>query len=167
MPTESSSSHSERARFRSAIALTCWLLLTFGAAATGMLVSTDGWYAELAKPGWNPPNWVFGPVWTALYIMMAVAAWLVWLRGGWKKQRVALTLYLVQWTLNALWTPLFFGLQRPDLAFAEILALLVSILVTLAAFLRTRPAAGLLLVPYALWVGFAAALNYAIWRLNV
>ncbi len=148
------------------IALIGWLLLTFSAAATGMFVKTGGWYAELAKPAWNPPSWVFGPVWTTLYIMMAVAAWLAWQRGGWKAQCGPLSLYLVQWVLNALWTPLFFGLQRPGLAFAEILILFLMVMATAIAFLRVRRLAGMMLVPYAVWVGFAAALNFTIWRLN-
>ena len=105
-------------------------------------------------------------MWTALYVTMAVAAWLVWKRGGWKAQRGPLTLYLVQWALNALWTPLFFGLQRPGLAFAEIVLLLAAIVPTIMAFRRVRPSAGWLLVPYALWVTFAAVLNLTVWRLN-
>ena len=116
-------------------------------------------------PG-NPPSWVFGPVWTLLYCMMAVAAWLVWRRGGWPAQKKPLGLYLVQWALNALWTPLFFGLQRPGLALADIVALDVVALATLISFWRVKRAAGLLLTPYALWVAFATALNFAIWRLN-
>ena len=152
--------------WRNALALIGWLALTFGAAATGVFVSTGGWYAELAKPAWNPPGWVFGPVWTALYLMMAVAAWLVWREGGWKAQRGPLTLYVVQWGLNALWTPLFFGLQRPGMAFAEILVLLVAVCATLVAFWKVRRGAGLLLVPYALWTTFAALLNFTIWRMN-
>ncbi len=151
---------------RKPIALTGWLVLTFSAALTGAFVDTGGWYADIAKPAWNPPNWIFGPVWTTLYIMMAVAAWLVWQRGGWKQQRKALALYLVQWALNALWTPLFFGLQRPDLAFAGILLLLVAIAGTIAAFWRVKRTAAILLIPYVLWVSFAAVLNFTIWRLN-
>lgn len=156
-----------RTHARQAVALAGWLLLTFGAAATGAFVSTGGWYDSLLKPSWNPPSWVFGPVWTLLYAMMAVAAWLVWQRGGWRAQRRPLGLYLIQWALNAAWTPVFFGLHRPDLAFAAIALLSVAILATLAAFWKARRAAALLLVPYALWVGFATALNFAIWRLNM
>ena len=148
------------------VGLLGWLALTFSAALTGVFVDTGGWYASIEKPSWNPPNWIFGPVWTTLYIMMAVAAWLVWQRGGWKQQRRTLTLYLVQWALNALWTPLFFGLQRPGLAFAEILLLLAAILATIAAFWRAKPTAAILLAPYVLWVSFAAFLNFTIWRLN-
>jgi translocator protein len=147
-------------------ALFAWLALTFCASASAVFVKTDGWYAEVAKPGWNPPSWVFGPVWTALYMMMALAAWLVWRRGGWKAQRGPLTLYLVQLTLNALWTPLFFGLHRPDLAFFEIVILAVAIYGTVMVFWRVKRVAALLLVPYALWTTFAAVLNFTIWRLN-
>jgi benzodiazapine receptor len=151
---------------RQALALIGWLSLTFCAALTGVFVSTGGWYATLVKPSWNPPGWLFGPVWTALYAMMAVAAWMVWRRGGWKTQRGPLGLYLVQWALNALWTPLFFGLHRPGLALAEIVVLFLVLLATLIAFWRVRLPAGLLLVPYAAWVGFATFLNFTIWRLN-
>ena len=143
-----------------------WLALTFCAAATGVFVKTGGWYATLERPTWNPPSWVFGPAWTLLYIMMAVAAWLVWREGGWKTQRRPLTLYLVQGLLNAIWTPLFFGLHQPGWAFAEILVLLVTILATGVMFWRVTVVAGLLLVPYALWTTFAAVLNFTIWQLN-
>ncbi len=148
-------------------ALIGWLVLTFCAAATGVFVKTGGWYAELIKPTWNPPSWVFGPVWTVLYIMMAVAAWLVWREGGWKAQRGPLTLYVVQWALNALWTPLFFGLQRPGLAFAEILVLLAAIVATVITFWRVRRPAAWLLVPYTAWATFATVLNLTIWRMNI
>lgn len=151
---------------RSAIALLGWLALTFAASATGVFVSTGGWYAGLAKPPWNPPSWLFGPVWTTLYVLMSVAAWLVWREGGWRAQKRALGLYLVQWALNALWTPIFFGMHRPGLAFAEILALDAAVLGTLIVFWRVRRLAGLLLAPYALWVLFATILNGVIWHLN-
>jgi len=147
-------------------ALIGWLALTFCASATSLFVKTGGWYGELIKPAWNPPNWLFGAAWTVLYVMMAVAAWLVWREGGWKAQRGPLSLYLVQWVLNALWTPLFFGLQRPGLAFAEILVLLVAI-ATVVAFWRVRRVAAWLLVPYALWSSFATVLNFTIWRMNI
>jgi len=155
-----------RPRVTTVAGLIGWLALTFSASLTGVFVSTGGWYAELAKPAWNPPNWVFGPAWTTLYAMMAVAAWLVWQRGGWKPRRRPLALYLVQLALNALWTPLFFGLHRPGLAFAEIMVLDTALLATVLAFWRARLAAGLLLVPYALWVTFATVLNFTIWRMN-
>jgi translocator protein len=153
-------------RRRDVLALLGWLGLTFCAALTGSFVSSGGWYATLAKPSWNPPGWLFGPVWTLLYTMMGVAAWLVWRRGGWTRQRRSLGLYLLQWTLNALWTPLFFGLQRPGLALVEITVLVLSVVATLTSFWKTRRSAGLLMLPYALWVAFAAVLNFTIWRLN-
>jgi tryptophan-rich sensory protein len=109
---------------------------------------------------------VFGPVWTLLYVLMAVAAWLVWREGGWKIQRVPLGLFLFQWLLNALWTPLFFGLHRSGLAFAEIIIFWLVLAATLRSFWRVRQAAGVLLVPYLAWVTFAAVLNFTIWRLN-
>jgi translocator protein len=151
---------------RQAAALIGWLALTYSASATGAFVQTGGWYAGLSKPAWTPPDWIFGPVWTALYAMMAVAAWLVWRRGGWRAQRGPLILFLIQWVLNALWTPLFFGWQRPGLAFAEILLLIAALYAALIAFWRVRRGAGLLLIPYALWTTFAAALNFALWRMN-
>ena len=148
------------------LALAGWLLLCFAPASLGAFFGPDQWYASLTKPSWNPPGWIFGPVWTALYAMMAVAAWLVWQQGGWRKNRNALLLFLVQLALNALWTPLFFGLRRPGLAFAEIVLLWLAIIATLAAFRPIRRVAAWLLVPYLGWVTFAAALNFSLWRLN-
>lgn len=143
-----------------------WLALTFAASAGALVVSVDGWYAGLAKPTWNPPASLFGPVWTTLYVMMALAAWLIWREGGWRANRPALLLFLLQWALNAAWTPLFFGLHRPGLAFVEILALWGALLATIVAFWRKSPKAAALLIPYLLWVSFAAILNATIWRLN-
>ena len=151
---------------KSAAALLGWIALTFCAALTGIFVQPAGYYAELIKPSWAPPGWLFGPVWTALYLMMAVAAWLVWREGGWRAQRAPLTLYLVQLALNALWTPLFFGLRNPGLALAEIVLLGAAIVLTSRAFRPVSRLASWLLVPYLVWVVFAAALNFAIWRLN-
>ena len=151
---------------RNVLALAGWIALTFTAAATGVFVSTGGWYAGLVKPSWNPPGWLFGPVWTLLYAMMAVAAWLVWQRGGWAGQRRSLGLYVTQWVLNALWTPLFFGLHRPGLALADLAVLWAALAATAAGFWRVRAAAGWLLAPYLAWATFAAALNFAVWRLN-
>jgi tryptophan-rich sensory protein len=148
------------------LALGGWLALSFAAAALGAFFLPGAWYAGLQKPSWNPPNWIFGPVWTALYTLMAVAAWLVWRRGGFAAQRVALSLFLLQLLLNALWSPLFFGLQNPALALVDILLLGIALLGTVAAFWQARPLAGALLVPYLAWVGFAGALNFALWRLN-
>lgn len=143
-----------------------WLVLCFGAAAVGARFAPGEWYAGLNKPSWNPPSWIFGPVWSALYTMMAVAAWLVWKRGGFRAMKLPLGLFLLQLLFNALWSPLFFGLHNPALGFADIALLWLTLLGTLAAFYRERAAAGLLLVPYLVWITFAAALNLALWRLN-
>jgi len=151
---------------RQVLSLAGWLALCFAASGTAVFVSTGGWYADLHKPSWNPPAWVFAPAWTLLYVMMAVAAWLVWREGGWKVQRRALGLFVLQWLLNALWTPLFFGMHHPGLAFAEIILLWWVLAATLVSFWRVRKATGILLMPYLAWVSFAAMLNFTIWRLN-
>lgn len=150
----------------SKLALAGWLALCFAASGTAFFVSTNGWYASLHKPSWNPPSWIFAPVWTALYLMMAVAAWLVWRKGGWRAQRRALSLFVLQWVLNALWTPLFFWRHLIGLALFEIFILSIVLVVTIILFRRVRMAAGLLLLPYLFWVSFAAFLNLTIWRLN-
>ena len=143
-----------------------WLLLCFAAASPGAVFMPGEWFAALKKPAWNPPGWVFGPVWTALYAMMAAAAWLVWRRGGWKEQRKPLLIFLAQLALNAVWTALFFGLHRPGVAFAEIVLLWLAIVATLVAFRPVNRTAAWLLVPYLAWVSFAAVLNGTLWRLN-
>jgi benzodiazapine receptor len=145
-----------------------WLIVSFIAAAIGGAASVQAgpFYAQLVRPDWAPPPSVFGPVWTVLYALMAIAAWLVWRVGGFRAARFALTLFLVQLALNALWSWLFFGWHRGGLAFADILVLWPMIVATLIAFWRIRPFAGALLVPYLLWVSFASALNYSVWRLN-
>ncbi len=148
------------------LSLCGWLLLCFAASSPGALFMPGEWYAQLNKPAWNPPAWVFGPVWTALYVMMAVAAWLVWKRGGFVAQRRPLALFLAQLMLNASWTPLFFGLHWSGVAFAEIILLWLAIAWTIAAFWRVNRVAAGLLVPYLAWVSFAAVLNGALWRLN-
>ncbi len=153
-------------KFRAVAGLGAWLLLCFAAASPGALCPPGEWYAALNKPSWNPPGWVFGPVWSALYTMMAVAAWLVWRRGGFAAQRRALVPFFAQLALNAAWTPLFFGLHRPGLAFAEILLLWLAIAWTIVAFWRVHRVAAGLLCPYLAWVSFAAALNGTLWRLN-
>jgi len=143
-----------------------WLLLCFAAAAGGAVFMPGEWFASLHKPAWNPPGWIFGPVWSVLYTMMAVAAWLVWQRGGFAAQRRPLALFLAQLVLNAAWTPLFFGLHRPGLALAVIILLWLAIAATLLSFRPVSRAAAWLLVPYLAWVSFATVLNGALWRLN-
>jgi translocator protein len=156
---------------RDLFALVGFIVLSFAAAGIGSLftvtaVSPGGWYSQIQKPAWTPPSWLFGPVWTALYLMMAVAAWWVWRQGGWEDHRGALVLFLVQLVLNAAWSWLFFGLHSPAAGLACIASLWIAILLTLLAFFRVSPLAGGLLVPYLLWVAFASALNFTIWRLN-
>lgn len=143
-----------------------WLVLTFGAAALGARFLPDEWYRGLKKPTWNPPNSVFGPVWTVLYLLIAAAAWLVWRRYGIAGAIVPLFVFVIQLLLNAAWTWLFFGRHQPQQAFIDILVLWVTILITLILFWRLEPLAGILLLPYLAWVSFAAVLNGTIWVKN-
>ncbi|MES2596861.1 MAG: TspO/MBR family protein [Verrucomicrobiota bacterium] len=140
-----------------------WIALTALAPAAGAFWMPGAWYAALAKPEWNPPNWIFGPVWSVLYLGMAVAAWLVWRRGS---QGHALKLYVVQLALNAAWTPVFFGAHQLGAALLVILALWLAIVLTLRAFWRVSTPAGLLFVSYLAWVSFASFLNFTLWRMN-
>lgn len=145
--------------------LLVFLLLVATTAFSGALFPPGDWYAALQKPVWTPPNWLFGPVWTLLYIGMAIAGWRVWRRAG-GRFNPALGCWAGQLALNGLWSWLFFGLHRPDLAMVDISGLLVLIILFMVFARRYSVAAAWLFVPYALWVGFAAALNFAIWRLN-
>ena len=131
-----------------------------------MISESRDWYAMLHKPSWTPPAWLFGPAWTLLYISMAVAAWLVWREGGWRPNRVALGLFLLQLLFNGMWSPLFFRLHCPGLALVDSALIWLALAATLLAFWRVSVPAGVLLVPYLAWVTFATALNFAIWRLN-
>lgn len=152
-----------------AVALIVFLALCFGAAALGGAATyprIEDWYTDLAKPPWTPPGWLFGPVWTALYTCMAVAAWIVWRQKGTAAAQVPLIVFGIQLALNVAWSWLFFGLQSPGLAVIDIFLLLAAIIATLIAFWRRSVIAGALLVPYLGWVGFASALNVAIWWMN-
>jgi translocator protein len=152
-----------------ALALMISVAVCFGAAAAGSwltFASLDTWYAGLTKPSLNPPNWVFGPVWSTLYLLMAIAAWLVWQRRERTKVKLPLMLFAAQLALNVAWSGCFFYLQRPGLALADIALLWLSILATMVSFFRVSGVAGASLVPYWLWVTFASYLNFAIWRLN-
>lgn len=142
----------------------CLLISGIGGAVTA--TSVDSWYQGLRKPSFNPPDWVFAPVWTTLYVLMAVAAWRVWRRGTTAARRLALTVFGVQLGFNLAWSIVFFGFRRIDLALAEIVILLIAILACAVLFWRVDRWAGRLLVPYALWVAFATALNVTLWRLN-
>ena len=151
---------------KSLLGLCAWLLLCFAAALPGAWSMPGEWYAGLNKPSWTPPGWLIGRVWSVLYTMMAVSVWLVWIKGGLAAQRRPLGIFGFQLALNAIWTPLFFGLRRPDLAFAEILLLWAAIVWSIAAFHRVDRLAAALLWPYLAWVSFAAVLNGTLWRMN-
>jgi benzodiazapine receptor len=128
---------------------------------------TNAWYQSLNKPVFTPPGWVFGAVWPILYILMGIACGLVWSKGlSQKAVSLAIVAFAVQLFLNGLWTPLFFGMHRIDLALLEVILLWVAIAVTEALFWKVRPAAAILLWPYLAWVGFAIALNAMFWKLN-
>ena len=150
------------------LGLAAWLVASFAASAFGAVatIRASEFYGQLLQPLWAPPAAVFGPVWTVLYAMMGVAAWLVWQPGGLKRQRLAFSLFFAQLAVNALWSWLFFAWSLGALAFVDILLLIVLVVATLLSFWRVRPLAGLLLLPYLLWISFAAALNYSIWHLN-
>jgi benzodiazapine receptor len=148
-----------------------WLTLagfvaaTFGAAATGAIFQPGAWYRLLAKPGWTPPDWLFPVAWTVLYIAMAVAAWRVAYAGSpWTFP--ALALWSTQIVLNALWSPVFFGLRRIGAALVVIVFLWLAVAATTAAFLVVDDIAGMLMIPYLAWASYAGALNFAIWRMN-
>ena len=142
----------------------CLMIGFLGSLATRTSVSS--WYVELSKPSWTPPDWLFGPVWTALYILMAVAAWLVWRKANSVDMKLALGLFAVQLLLNLLWSFLFFGMRWPGGALIEIAILLVAILAVAWAFARVSALAGWLLAPYLACVSFAAVLNFETWRRN-
>lgn len=154
---------------RNLLGLLGFLVLCFAVGVGGAWLtnlSVHDWYETLEKPNFNPPNEAFGPVWTALYVCMALSAWLVWRKRGWAGARVPLTWFLVQLALNLGWSALFFGLREPGLALLEIVILWVAIFATMWTFEPVSRPAAYLLGPYLLWVTFAGVLNFAIWRLN-
>ncbi|MFD0772431.1 TspO/MBR family protein [Streptomonospora algeriensis] len=153
---------------RSAAGLVVFALAVAAAALVGVFSALDSAdeYARLQQPAWAPPSWVFGPVWTVLYAMIALAGWEVWRRLGWRGARSALTLYTAQLVLNAAWTPLFFAAGLRAVAFAEIVVLWLVLTATVVVFFGADRRAALLMVPYWVWTTFAAALNFAVWQLN-
>ena len=143
--------------------ITCNLIGAIGAIWT----SSDGpWYREINKPSFNPPNWIFGPVWTLLFTLMGISLYLVWISPSSNIKLIALTLFVIQFIFNITWSYLFFGLNNPLWSFIEILFLIGFILVTIFYFFKVNKTAGYLLIPYLLWVIFASFLNYSIWKLN-
>jgi tryptophan-rich sensory protein len=155
-----------RRGLRGLLGLLLALALCFGAAASGALFPPGEWYLGLERPALTPPSWVFGPAWTSLYVLMAVAAWLVWRERGLVGARGPLALFALQLALNAVWSALFFGAHAMGWALVEIVALWLCIAATALAFRRVKPLAATLLVPYLLWVAFATWLNLGFWRLN-
>ena len=153
-------------RRRDVLGLAAFVVMCFGVSLLGgraTLPALALWYPALAKPSWTPPGWVFGPVWTLLYPMLAVAGWLAWREG---RSRRGSLLFLLQLALNAAWPWIFFGERQVGWALVCVVALFVAILGTLVAFWRVSRGAAILLLPYLAWVGFAAGLNFAVWRLN-
>lgn len=144
--------------------LLCFLVAAAGGAVTAM--SVNDWYQGLEKPGFTPPDALFAPVWTALYALMAVAAWRVWRSSGFRDARWPLLAFAVQLGLNLGWSVLFFGMNLIGAALVEMIALLAAIVVTAMLFARRDRWAGVMLVPYVVWVGYALVLNASIWRLN-
>lgn len=153
---------------KSILGLVMWLLITFAAAGVGAVASANaaGFYEKLSRPGWAPPASLFGPVWTLLYLLIAIAAWLVWKDAGFRGASLALSMMIAQLAANALWTWVFFAWHRGALALVEIIVLWILIVITMTLFWRVKPVAGALFVPYLLWVTFATALTYSMWQRN-
>ena len=157
-------------RARQAVCLLSLVAICFAAAGAGgaiTSVSVGDWYQTLKKPSWTPPDWLFGPVWTVLYFLMALSAWLVWRRGGWFASRGSLALFGLQLILNVGWSVIFFGMRSPGFAFGEILILWLAIAATAISFWGQSTSAAIMFTPYLVWTTFAALLNFAIWRMSV
>jgi translocator protein len=153
---------------RQIIGLTGWLIIVFSAGAVGSVASVESgtFYGQLSRPEWAPPAWLFGPAWTVLYILMGISAWLIWRVRGFRPALAALSLFIVQLAVNALWTWIFFVWKLGAMAFVEILFLWALILCTIIVFWRIRPLAGVLMIPYLAWVTYASALTFMVWKLN-
>lgn len=151
------------------VGLMVFIVVSLGAGGLGAIATTpeiEGWYKTIEKPLWNPPDYVFGPVWTTLFLMMAVAAWIVWKPEGFRAATIPLTLFAAQLVLNVAWSWIFFGMHHLGWAFFEIVVLWLAIAATMVAFFRRSNLAGALIVPYLAWVSFASVLNFTIWQLN-
>ena len=172
IPIESSTSYRGRNSGPNLPALALFLVLSLSVGTLGALfspgfsASAAQWYAALAKPGWLPPQKWFAPVWTALYVLMAIAAWIIWRERYHRGRVAAITAFCIQLVLNALWAPMFFGLKNIDAGLFDIVALWLAVGWTMREFARVAPASALILVPYFLCVTFAAAINLAVWKLN-
>jgi benzodiazapine receptor len=145
------------------------ILIAQAAGLIGSLATADSlsnWYIDLVKPSWHPPNWLFGPVWTMLYTLMGIAAYLIWKQRDLPQAKTALWIYGIHLVFNGLWSFLFFGFKNPGLAFAEIIVLLTLIMITTIIFWRINSWAGIMMIPYIIWVSFATYLNFTLWQLN-
>jgi tryptophan-rich sensory protein len=163
------SGHYNFASLKNALTAAGFVVACFCVVGVGQLLfggETGEWYQNLEKPSFTPPDWLFGPVWTVLYLCMGLAAWFVWRKRPTSHVYFALTLFVLQLLLNAAWPPIFFGCRNPGLAFGEIVALWIAIVATVSSFFRISALAGWLMVPYLVWVTFAAVLNGFIWRMN-
>jgi len=159
---------SQRTSLSQNLGLVGWLALAFATAAVGAIASIEAstFYAQLARPVWSPPGYIFGPVWSVLYALMGVSAWLVWREIGALRRRLALDLFVTQLGANALWSWLFFAWHKGALAFADVLFLLALIGAMIATFWSVRRLAAVLMVPYLVWVCFASALTWVVWQTN-
>lgn len=155
-------------RNKQILGLAGWLAASFATSAIGALASIQArpFYAEIVRPDWSPPAEVFGPVWMVLYALMGIAAWVVWRTGGFRPNRYALALFVIQLVFNALWSWLFFAWKLGFFSVVDIAVLWVLIVATVISFWHRSRLAAVLLVPYLLWVSFASALNYTLWQLN-
>jgi tryptophan-rich sensory protein len=151
------------------VSLVPFVVVCFAAAGIGSLFtarSVNTWYPQLRRPEWTPANWIFGPVWTTLYLLMGISAWLVWRSTTWSAGWFPLTLFAIQLVLNSLWSVIFFGLRQVGAAFAEVLLLWMMVVATTLAFLPISILAAWLLIPYLGWILFASYLNFRIWQMN-
>ena len=153
---------------RHTVSFVAWIAVTAAAAAIGAIASIDaaGFYLRLERPSWAPPSWLFGPVWTVLYLLMAIAAWLIWRKRETRSVGLPMALFVAQLAANAVWSWLFFAWHRGALALADIVVLILLVAATAFAFGRVSRAAGVLMIPYLVWVGFAGLLNFSVWRAN-
>lgn len=166
MSTVAPASRETRRLSQRLASLFIFIVLCFSVAASGAFFPPDDWYAGLTRPAYAPPNWVFGPVWTVLYLMIAISGWLVWTSPVSPSKRTALIAFTLQLLLNAAWSAIFFGLHQPGWSLVEICLLWTAILTTILLFRRHSTTAAALLIPYLAWVSFATVLNFGFWSLN-
>lgn len=158
-----------KTKIKTAATLILFILIPQAVGIIGsysVMQNVDGWYGNLLKPSFNPPSWIFAPVWTTLYILMGIASFIIWQKKDHPNRYIALTCYTVQLILNGIWTPIFFGLHNITLALINIIVLLFAVILTIAWFQKINKTAAILLIPYLLWISFATVLNYSIWLIN-